>query len=116
MLFVEGPAAERSAVAGWQTEAKNADLAVFFQGEPARPQPSPPQAGVDLVLQNFPVETLAVQLIDLAARQSVLKTDFRQTRSLASPAAGNHFFLLVLPPERQPSIPTGGGSRERSTR
>jgi hypothetical protein len=27
----------------------------------------------------------------------VLKTDFRQTRSLASPAKGSHFFLLVHP-------------------
>jgi hypothetical protein len=78
--------------------------------EPSRP--CAPQTGTGFVLQNFPVETLAVQLVNLATRQTVLRTDFRQTRSLASPAAGNHFFLLVLPPARQPNIPTGGGKRQ----
>jgi hypothetical protein len=62
-----------------------------------RPRQIAPQTATGFVLQNFPVETLAVQLVDLATRQSVLKTDFRQTRSLASPAKGSHFFLLVHP-------------------
>lgn len=54
-----------------------------------------------LRIENFPDEELAFQLFDLATRQTVLQDEFRQTRSLASLPPGDHFFLLVLPPERQ---------------
>jgi hypothetical protein len=107
MLFVEGSAAERSAVADWQTEARRADLAAFRKEDPARRQPSAPEAAAGLVLQNFPAEELTFQLLDLATRQPVLQGDFRQTRSLTDPLAGDHFFLLVRPPERHASLPTG---------
>jgi hypothetical protein len=107
MLFVEGCAEERSALTNWQTEAKSADLAAFCNEDPARPQPRAPQAGAGLVLQNFPAETLAFQLFDLATRTTVLQGDFQQTRNLASPPAGNHFFLLVLPSGRRAEVPAG---------
>jgi len=104
---VEGSAEERSALTNWQTEAKIADLAAFCNEDPARPQPRAPQAGAGLVLQNFPAEALAFQLFDLATRTTVLQGDFQQTRNLACPPAGNHFFLLVLPSGRRAKVPAG---------
>ena len=95
MLFVEGSAAEHSALSGWQTEAKSADLAVFRNGDRARPRVS--REDPDLVLRNFPDEELHVQLFDLGTRRPVLQGDFRHARNLPSPPQGDHFFLLVLP-------------------
>jgi hypothetical protein len=96
MLFVEQSAPERSLLTGWKTEAKSADLAAFCQRDLARPQPRAPQAGADLVLQDFPTGLLDFQLCDLATRQPVLQGDFQQTRNLNSPPEGTQFFLLGL--------------------
>ena len=97
MLFVEdrGPV-ERSPLAEWQAEPKILLLSAFNAAEAAKPRPRPPTpAAAGIVLQNFPEPKLFFRLFDLAEKRVVSQGAFERTLSLASPAGGRHFFLLV---------------------